>query len=1101
MSDQIPEVAMVGARRSVWDRVSVVWLVPVAAFLISVGVAWQSYADRGPLITIYFDNTAGVAAGETELRFRDVAVGTVEAVSFTEDLSQVAVSVRVDKEVGAFIDAEAEFWIVRPEVTTQGVSGLDTVLSGVYLEGQWDRDAGGQTYEFEGLQVPPLLQGSAQGLEFMLRSTSGTLAGNTPILYKGVEVGTIGPSEISADGVSVEAQAVIYAPYDNLVTEVTRFWDTSGFSITLGTAGAAVDFESIASLIAGGISFDTFVGGAPLAEPGAEFLVYEDEAEARQSVFEPDDSESILFSALFDGNVAGLNPGAGVELNGLRIGQVRSVNGIVSETPSGASGVQLLTVLAIQPARIGLEGADAQDRAMRFFQEQVADGSLRARLVTASILTGGLKVELLPELNVARREIDMDFVPHPLIPTTASEIADVQASAQDTLQRINALPIEELMNGATGFLNAASELIGSAETQQLPAEVNLLLAEVRDVVGSESVQDLPRQIGAIMTEIEATVGDVRGILVAVEEQQIVANVGLALEAVAEISDDARTALQGVPGLVAEIETLAATAADLPLDALVADVSTLAASANALLASEAAQGLPGRIDLLMQDVQAVAADAALLSASLSDAQAAERLTVALDTATATLAAIDSAMVGVPGLLTEVERLAGRAADLPLERLVAEVTDLSEAAGALIAAEATQALPAQAGAVAEELRGTLAEVRAISASLVEQNASARVLSALEAAESSLETVNIAFAGVPELIADIDAVVDTIGALPLDAMVGEVTDVSEGLARLVAADATQALPGQVSEAAAALTRVLNEVDLLASDLNAAQVAAELSRAVSAAADALAVVDETVAGVPELIAEIDGLVGNVRALPLDQLVAEATGVSVGLAELVAQDATQALPGQVSAAAASLTRTLDEVNILAAELNAANIGAELAATINAAASALETIDSSVAGLPQLIDDISAVAAEANALNLAQLSARAEGILTSAEALIAAEGTQALPAELNAALSEIRRLLAEFREGGAVGNLNAALISARTATDEIAAAAESIPELLTRANRLLAQADTTLSGFEDTSPAIRDARAALADISRAAEAVASLARAIERRPNSLLTGR
>ena len=356
MSDEIPDLSVVGVRRSIWDRVSVVWLVPVAAFIISIGVAWQSYADRGPLITILFDNTAGIGVNETELRFRDVAVGTVETVSFTDDLSQVAVGVRVDKEIGPYIDEDAEFWIVRPEVTTQGISGLDTVLTGVYLEGQWDEDRGIPTTEFLGLEVPPLLQGSLQGTEFVLRSPSGTLSGNTPLLYKGVEVGVVGLAEISADGVSVEAPAVIYAPYDNLVTEVTRFWDTSGFSLTIGTAGAAVDFDSIASLIAGGVTFDTFVAGAPLAEPGQEFQVYVDETEARESIFEPDDSEAVRFTALFDGNVAGLSPGAPVELNGLRVGQVRSVNGIVGETPSGDSRVQLLTVLSIQPSSIGLEG-------------------------------------------------------------------------------------------------------------------------------------------------------------------------------------------------------------------------------------------------------------------------------------------------------------------------------------------------------------------------------------------------------------------------------------------------------------------------------------------------------------------------------------------------------------------------------------------------------------------------------------------------------------------------------------------------------------------------------------------------------------------------
>jgi len=79
-----PEPTLKPAKRPLWDRISIVWIVPFLALAVVIAIAWQSYADRGPLIEIGFDNASGIRAGNTELRFRDVRVGLVEEVTFSE---------------------------------------------------------------------------------------------------------------------------------------------------------------------------------------------------------------------------------------------------------------------------------------------------------------------------------------------------------------------------------------------------------------------------------------------------------------------------------------------------------------------------------------------------------------------------------------------------------------------------------------------------------------------------------------------------------------------------------------------------------------------------------------------------------------------------------------------------------------------------------------------------------------------------------------------------------------------------------------------------------------------------------------------------------
>ena len=192
MTDQAPPIPVTSTRRSLWERVSVIWLVPLAALAIAVGVAWQNFVDQGPLIQIEFDDAAGVVLRETELRFRNVTIGLVERVQFTADLNRVLVSVRIDPDVAPYVDENAQFWVVRPQITTQRITGLETVLSGVFIEGRWDNQPGQPQERYQGQSNPPLLAAGQEGLEFTLRSTAGTLASASPLIYKGVTVGQVG---------------------------------------------------------------------------------------------------------------------------------------------------------------------------------------------------------------------------------------------------------------------------------------------------------------------------------------------------------------------------------------------------------------------------------------------------------------------------------------------------------------------------------------------------------------------------------------------------------------------------------------------------------------------------------------------------------------------------------------------------------------------------------------------------------------------------------------------------------------------------------------------------------------------------------------------
>lgn len=638
MSDSPPPVHVEKQRKSRLSRVSIVWLIPLLAIVIALAVAWQTYSERGPIIEIAFENGAGIAERETELRYRDVAVGIVEEVRFSQDLEAVVASVRVDKDVASFIDVSASFWIVRPEVTARGVTGLDTVLSGVYIEGTWDSKPGTPQTRFDGLADAPLFRPGGGGLEIVLRTTpDGTMTDDSPITFRGIEVGRVGKASISPQGNYAVAEALIYKEHARLISSASRFWETSGFTFSVGAQGAEIDFSSLATLVSGGLTFDTFVSGGDPVDNGTVFEVYASAAEARNSLFQANEVETLEMRAVFDENVSGLAVDAPVEINGLKIGEVETVLGVIDEEEFGDSRVRLNVVMAIQPARLGLQDEVTPEAARAFLKERIEAG-LRARLTNASILTGGLKVDLTQVDEAEPVTIDIPEDELLTIPTTESDIVDAAATVEGVVTRINNLPIEELLGSAIDFLDSAQALIANEDLQETPGEVRAILSEIRGIVASEDVQNIPAALNASVSRFET-------LLKEIEETELTERLVAAVDAAADAAAGVSTSVEGIPALVEQIEAVAAKAEALPVEELANQLTDLAASAEDILDTDAARQLPAELGAALNEINATLAE-------LREGGAVENLNATLGSAREAADAVATSTEDLPAL---VERL--------------------------------------------------------------------------------------------------------------------------------------------------------------------------------------------------------------------------------------------------------------------------------------------------------------------------------------------------------------------------------------------------------------------------------------------------------------
>lgn len=641
MTDQSPAPLDVRADKpKLVRRISFIWIVPLLALLASLGVAWQNYLDRGTLIEISFENAAGVTAGETVVKYRDVTVGTVEKVVFAEGLAEVLVSVRIDNTVAPYLDDDAQFWVVRPDISVRGITGLDTVLSGVYIEGDWDTQNDVAQIQFIALETPPLTRIDQRGTRIVLRAPNGAaFAAGAPILHRGIEVGFIETPELSFSGTEVRVNAFISAPYDRRITTATRFWDTSGFTVSFGAAGFELDVNSLASLIEGGIAFDTVVSGGLPVRDGQVFDIFYDEIAARESLFSNPNSEVLNVSVLFDGSVSGLTPGSEVRMQGVRIGSVTDLSAIV-DTTSSHQRVLLRTNLAIEPARLGLPEDATPEDALSFLSDFVTQG-LRARMITGNILSGSLVVELIEVTDAPAANLDLTSEPYPTIPITASQISDVAATAEGVLERINALPVEELMTGAIDMMDSIERLANDDSLRDVPASLTALLDETRALVASDDLQAVP-------TELRSAIADLNAVISSAADADLIGKLSATLESAHAAAVNIDSASENFPAITAEIESLVAKANALELDALLTEAANTLGAIDTLLSSDSTQALPASVGSALDELR-------LFLAEVREGGAIENVNAALASANGAATAIEEAASSLPALSQRAGRL--------------------------------------------------------------------------------------------------------------------------------------------------------------------------------------------------------------------------------------------------------------------------------------------------------------------------------------------------------------------------------------------------------------------------------------------------------------
>jgi paraquat-inducible protein B len=179
--ENLPQATVVLQKRR---RISVIWIIPIFAAIVAIGIAIHSILSEGPTITIVFKAAQGVEAGKTFIKYKDVNIGQVTTVELADDYTKVKVTAKIAKSAEGLIVADAKFWVVEPRVTLSGVSGLGTLLSGNYI-GFEPGTSNKKQLSFTGLEVAPIITLDQPGRQFVLQAESlGSLGVGSPVYYR-----------------------------------------------------------------------------------------------------------------------------------------------------------------------------------------------------------------------------------------------------------------------------------------------------------------------------------------------------------------------------------------------------------------------------------------------------------------------------------------------------------------------------------------------------------------------------------------------------------------------------------------------------------------------------------------------------------------------------------------------------------------------------------------------------------------------------------------------------------------------------------------------------------------------------------------------------
>ncbi|MEA3491202.1 MAG: MlaD family protein [Campylobacterota bacterium] len=494
MSKALPEIK----ESNGFNFITSIWIVPFIAIVIALWLTYQHYSQLGQKIEITFEKNSGLKAGHSQIKFKDVSIGQVIQVALDDDGDGIKVTARIDKEAIDYLNEEAKFWIIKPTVGMSGVSGLDTIISGTYIN-LYSKKKRFNKKRFMGLEQPYRLL--ADGEYFHLNASSSfNVDRGTPIFFKNMKAGYVEYVFISLDGKSVDVIVYIEKTYAPYIHVDTKFWVQSTLNINYANGQLDFTVAPASNLVKGGIEFSAGEDSSGKVPYDYIFRLYRDSSTAADKKIGMGGEAIREYAMHFDESIAKLKRDASVRYEKFDIGRVKDIAHRYNSKSHKLSGKVLISI----DTSIFIDPDESNKTGEANLIQAVKDG-LRASLQEHDPISGLLYINLsFAEDN--QTEMITYQNGYANFPTISTQGSGLVSELEGLIVKLGELPLDDLIRSIDDTVDNLNGILETnrSETDQLFVNLNRTLEGINKIVDSREFSKIPAQLNKTMVRLRKT---------------------------------------------------------------------------------------------------------------------------------------------------------------------------------------------------------------------------------------------------------------------------------------------------------------------------------------------------------------------------------------------------------------------------------------------------------------------------------------------------------------------------------------------------------------------------------------------------------------------
>ena len=475
-----------------------VWLVPLIAMIIALWLGYQYYAKIGSTIQISFRSNAGLVENQSLIKMRDVTIGMVTHISLSDNGKGVIIKARMNKEISNYLNEKARFWIVHPDVGSQGISGLDTIVSGSYIElfGKKEEE---NTHHYIGLEEPPL-NDEARGIYYQLSAPqSYNISEGSNVYYRMLNVGRVERVGIAPDGGHINFTVFIKEKYVHYINNKSKFYTRSTFSLDISKGSLDISIAPISQLLHGGIAINTPINSLDRnnsIKKGNIFYLYKSYAQIKSKHL-GFGGEDKVYKVTFKEPIKSLQIGSPIEFQGFQVGNIIDIK---SKYSAKKRKIENEVYLLIH-----------QDAFKKTKLEKLVQQGLKVKLATTLPVIGSQYIELLfdnKRTATIQKKDGYDILPT-ILSHEESPVDNIMAQVTDILDKLQKLPLENLLLSATALINENREPINNLllNADQTVLGVERSVNDLNILTSHEEFINLPKSIELLIVDLEYTIAN------------------------------------------------------------------------------------------------------------------------------------------------------------------------------------------------------------------------------------------------------------------------------------------------------------------------------------------------------------------------------------------------------------------------------------------------------------------------------------------------------------------------------------------------------------------------------------------------------------------